>query len=169
MDAEHIWEHPHHAVGPVTHPGEFWRRLFGSKYPAPEKRFLRPPATEPWFEHVHGEIRADGTPGHPGRPDASRRQTRAERPGSSRRPARQDRTAARRVHTPGPPVGPATGPAPPARPAAGPPRRADPRPRAARAAPAFSPEPAPAEPGASLWTGIFGPAAATVSVPLTFG
>jgi hypothetical protein len=34
--------------------------------------------------------------------------------------------------------------------------------------PSYRPGPEPAEPGTNLWTGIFGPATATVSVPLTF-
>ena len=48
MDAEHLWEHPYHAVGPVPHPSEFWRTLFGRKYPRARERFLLAPATEPW-------------------------------------------------------------------------------------------------------------------------
>jgi hypothetical protein len=117
MDAERAWKRPY-AVGEVTHPDEFWRVLFGKKYPRTKERFWRAPETEPWFEPLH--------------PDNPRR----NRPDG------------------GGPDGPDLGPDDP-----------HPRPRT-EPEPA---EPAPAGTGSSLWKGVFGPAAATPSVPLTFG
>jgi hypothetical protein len=72
-DAEHLWEHPHRTVGPATHPDEFWRKLFGRKYPRARERFLRPPATEPWAEidkvKPEAKVRLD----HPDPPDGKPR------------------------------------------------------------------------------------------------
>ena len=52
MDAEHAWKNRAHATEKVTHPDEFWRKLFGEKYPragnvsgAPRSLSRGPPGT----------------------------------------------------------------------------------------------------------------------------
>jgi hypothetical protein len=165
MDAEHLWEHPHHAVGPVPHPNELWRKLFGSKYPRARKRFLRPPATEPWFDIYTVKPATTARWDNPNPPDGKPR-TNGPGGGGPRGPNQNPND---------PPFGlpypPGGGPWPP--------RRLFDGPGAPRGDGGTQPHPAPrrpgrgpglaAEAGASLWTGVFGPAVAAVSVPLTFG
>jgi hypothetical protein len=141
MDAEHAWNNRFWIRGDVTRPDEFWRKLFGRKYPRARERFWRPPSTEPWFgkysaeSGVTVESRYQRTKRFDDRP---RRANRPNEPGG--RPRRPRGEGYNQPHA--------------ARPA-GHVRR--------------HPESVPAEPGTSLWTGIFSSAAVTISVPLTFG
>jgi hypothetical protein len=159
MNAERAWEHGFHSAENVRHPDEFWRKLFGSKYPNPQRRFLRVAAAEWWFgrSRVESPTTADFSDLGP-----TRRHGGPKKPGN------------RGPHEPGgdgpdrPGPGPGAGNAP-RWPSDGP-----------RGGPGGSPygrrapgrvdhsEPEPAEPGASFWTGIFA-TTGTVSVPLTFG
>jgi len=153
MDAEHAWENRFHGTEDVTHPDVFWRELFGRKYPRARVRFWRAPATEPWFGKYTVE---SGTPagladlgpkwsGGGQKPPDNRRPNGPTGRGPERPDLNPDEPSLR-------PHGPGSG---------------------LRRPPGWAPNPpdgpAPAEPGPSLWTGIFGSAAATVSVPLTFG
>ncbi len=165
MDAEHAWKHRSHATEDITHPDEFWHKLFGRKYPRARQRFWRAPATEPWAGKYAVKsattVRLDATdlPGDKPRPHG---------PGGGR-PKGPD-------HNPDDPhlrpYGPGGEPRPPRwprRPFDGPPSRpggGDARPRPS---PSERLTTESAEPGANLWTGILGPAIAPVSVPLTFG
>jgi hypothetical protein len=144
MDAEHTWKNRSYAVGEVTHPDVFWRKLFGQKYPRTRKRFWRDPETEPWFRKYAVEAVPMGV-GEPNRFDDPGFHSRSG--GGPKGPNRDPDDPHRRPYEPGDgPRGPSGRPPGP-----------------------HGPEPAPAETGASLWTGIFGPATATPSVPLTFG
>jgi hypothetical protein len=175
MDAEHAWKHRFHATEDVTHPDEFWRKLFGRKYPRARERIWRAPSAEPWFgKHtVESPITADLR--NPG----------TERPGAG--PKRPDPPSPNEPGGRGPegpdrdPEGPNRGPFGPGdgprRPPGGAPNRPDgPRPddgsarrRPSPTGPTEPAEPVPAELGTSLWTEVFDSAAVTVSVPLTFG
>lgn len=155
MDAENEWKHRQHIVGEVIHPDEFWRELFGKKYPRTRKRYWRAPETEPWFGEYTGERRTTGERGEsngPGNP-------RPRSPAGGGGPGRQNRDP----DDPRPgPSGPRGGPR---RPSDRPPSPQGPRHRTERT----STKRTSAETGANLWTGIFGSSAATPSVPLTFG
>jgi hypothetical protein len=152
MDAEHAWEHRYRATQEVTHPGEFWRKLFGKKYPLPRERFWRPPSVEPWRKRTaESPVPADLGDLGPRRPGAGPKGPgpRGPNDSGSRGPEDPDRDPDEpnlRPH------GPGDGP----RPSSG-------------GAPSKPDEPVSAEPGGSLWTEVFGSAAVTVSVPLTFG
>jgi Nucleotidyltransferase domain len=170
MDAEHAWENPRQATGVVPHPDEFWRKVFGKKYPRARKRFLRAPSTEPWFGKYTAEPPRAASPRNP-RPETPSDGPKRPDPRSPEGPGGRGPEGPDRGPD-GPnlkPHGPGPGHPPggiPGRPggrdgkAWGRPRPADPSDR---------PEPAPAETGTSVWTEIFGSAAVTVSVPLTFG
>jgi hypothetical protein len=157
MDAERAWKNRHYAVGEVIHPDVFWRKLFGRKFPRTRKRFWRAPETEPWFEMYAAEPVAPaeaGRPHHPGK--------RPPTPPDGGGPTPPDGGGP----TPpggGAPTGPDRDPDQPRprphRPSDRPPRPSSPH------GPRRRPEPAVA----SYWTNVFGPAAATASVPLTFG
>lgn len=149
MDAEHELKNPFMAAGEVTHPDEFWRRLFGRRYPRAHKRFWRVPDVEPWFgeyavESVTtvglGHLSPEWSGGGPEPPGNSRP---TEPSGGGPKPPDLNPDGAGGTRR-GPRVGP--------RPSSG----------------GHHPTPVPAEPGTNLWTGIFGSSAA-VSVPLTFG
>lgn len=152
MDAEHAWKNRFRMAEDVTHPDEFWRKLFGRKYPRARVRFWRAPATEPWFDKYTVESPVTAGLGYPG----------PEGPGGPRRPDHRGPNEPGGWGPEGPdlnpdepnprPYGPGSGPR---RPPGGPPSLPD--------------GPAPAEPGTNVWAGIFGSAATTVSVPLTFG
>ena len=173
MDAEHAWKNQFRISEPVPHPDVFWRALFGSKYPRARKRFLRPSSTEPWFGGYKAESATTAGSGYrgtegfgngPRRPD-----DRSPNEPGGRGPDGPDRNPDE-PHAK--PPGPGDGPRRP--PGGAPGRPGGPRPdRSERRRPSPVPpgrhlEPVPAEPG-SLWTEIFGSAAVTVSVPLTFG
>ena len=128
----------------LTHPDEFWRKLFGRKFPRARKRFLRPAAAEPWVGYTvepEPTVRLDPAGGQP-RPDGPIGGGPGTRPGPGRPHVGPD----------GPSGGPA---APPWRPADGPSpgrqvplRGADsPWPALARV-PAAAPGPTSAEPDA---------------------
>jgi hypothetical protein len=164
MDAEHAWKDRHYAVGEVIHPDVYWRKLFGKEYPRTHKRFWREPAAEPWIARYTAEPAVGG----PNRPDnpAPRRP-----PGGPKGPDG------------GGPSGPSGGGGSPKRPKR-PSERPRPRPRVTddkprlpsgprgprlRPEPESAPAPAPAEPSASFWANVLGPATAAAAVPLTFG
>lgn len=154
MDAEHAWKNRYYADGEVIHPGVFWRELFGKKYPRTNKRFWRKPATEPWFRAEPaistrlGDLGPNRPGGGPEPPD--------------KRPPNEP--------TDRPPEGPDLGPDDPDPSPRGPGERPwHPRRPPGPGGPGRRPQPAPAEPAAGVWTGVFGPAAATPAVPLTFG
>jgi hypothetical protein len=170
MDAEHAWKNRFHATEDVKHPDEFWRQLFGREYKGARIRFWRARPAEPWFGKYQvefpvtadqGHRRTEGPGGSPGPPD-----DRGPNEPRDRGPDRPDRGPN------GPDRGspwPRRGPRPPfggRRPSpGGTPGRPDGPGGGARRRPG----PARAEPGTNLWTGVFGSAAVTVSVPLTFG
>jgi hypothetical protein len=172
MDAEHEWKHRFHATRDVTHPDEFWRKLFGKKYPRARKRFWRASATEPWHKEKVESPRKAGA-GDLGR-DWPGRWRPGNRPPDDPGGGGPDNPGGGGPDRPGrdpdePNVGP-FGPGDGPRPAGGGPDRFDGPGRdghGQRPGPATPSE--PAEPGTSLWTEVFGPAAVTVSVPLTFG
>jgi hypothetical protein len=202
MDAEHAWKNRYHATEDVTHPDEFWRKLFGRKYPRPRERFWRAPSTEPWFDKytVESPISAGLADLGPKRPGGAPKRPDHRSPDApgGKGPERRDPVGPHGGSfgpSDGPnegpfgpydgpnrgPFGPYDGPNEgpsgpgdgPRRPSGGAPGRPD-DPRAddhppRRPGPTGPPEPMPAEPGTSLWTGIFSSAAVTVSVPLTFG
>ena len=66
MDAEHAWKNRFHATEDVTHPDEFWRKLFGRKYPRAQERFLPTPAAEPGFGKYAVESSVTAGPGNLG-------------------------------------------------------------------------------------------------------
>jgi hypothetical protein len=169
MDAEHIWEHPYRAPGPVRDPSELWRELFGRKFPRARKRFLRPAATGPWSDVSTAKpvpkVRRDN-------PDPPDDNPRPNGPGGSsptgphrdpddphRGPSHGPGPGPRRPRPHRPPDGPSAWPGAP-RNGGGSGSRPAPRPSPRHGV-------ASAQPGAGLWTRILGPA--TVSVPLTFG
>lgn len=160
MDAEHALKN--HA-GVQAHPDDFWRDLFGSKYPRRRKYFWRDPQYESWLgkagpvKRVYSNDRDagwfDGRPntphnGGPNKPDG------AGSKGPNRNPD---------GHGPGPrwPNEPRSPGGAPGQPSGG-------RPRSRRDT-GRVPEPVQTEVSASFWTAVFGSAAATISVPLTFG
>jgi hypothetical protein len=184
MDAEHAWKHRLHATEDVTHPDEFWRKLFGRKYPRPRERFWRTPSTEPWFGEYTvdspmsaglGDLGPKRAGAGPKRPD--HRSPNAPGGKGPERPHRGGPNPGRFGPGDGPnrgPFGPGDGPK--RGPSGGAPGRPDsphyagsPRRGPGPTAPTEDAEPVPAEPGTSLWTEVFGSAAVTVSVPLTFG
>jgi len=173
MDAEYAWKNRFQLMQEATHPDVFWRKLFGRDYPKARERYWRPAVTEPWFGTYKAERRVtpdrawSGVPTPPGDggsnppnppnppkppdgPDGPD-DLRWDRPPWPRYPGEPglkpdwhgDRTARN-------PAGPG------ATDSAG----------DARSQPGAGHRP---EPGTSLWTKVFGPATATVSVPLTFG
>lgn len=146
MNAEEEWKNPYRVVGEVTHPDEFWRKLFGKRYPRTSEPFLRVPETVPWFgEYTAGSRRA-GEAGESRGPDNPwPKQPRPSGPSGPSEPR----------NGPGSPSGPRD-------------NREGPR-RSPEPTPTEPPptESTPTEGGENLWTGIFGPSAP--SVPLTFG
>jgi len=153
MDAEHAWKNRHHAVGEVIHPDVYWRALFGKKYPRSRKRFWREPVAEPWIASCTAESAVGRPNGHdnpaprgprgaPKRPDGGG----PSGPGGGR-PRRPNRTS----DHPRPKPNKTSG-----------------KPRQPRGQRSTGVRPAPAEPSASFWTRVFGPAT-IVAVPLTFG
>ena len=192
MEAEHAWEHGLHPAENIIHPDELWRKLFGNKYPHPQRRFLRVPATEWWFgkSNVESPTTADFSDLGP-----TRRHSATKRPGNHgpHKPGGQGPDGPNRGPD-GPnrgPDGPNRGPDGPNRGPDGPnrgPVRHGPRPYAPSDTPwqpghrggfprgggvrgqAGHSAPAPGEAGTSFWTGIFtATGAGAVSVPLTFG
>ena len=168
MKAERALEHGLRPGEKVSHPDNFWRELFGSKYPSsPQRRFLRVPAIEWWFgkSKVESSTTADFSDLGP-----TRRHSGPKRPGNlgPHGPG---------GHGPVPnfgPEGPDRGPEGPDRRPTGP----GPRPYTPSDAPwgprvrrqAGHTAPAPAEAGTSFWTGIFtASGSGAMSVPLTFG
>jgi hypothetical protein len=161
MDAEYARKNRFQLMQDATHPSVFWRKLFGKEYPEARERYWRAPASEPWF----GKYRAE-TPPRPGPGDMG-----SDGFGGGPKPPPGD----------GPKPPPGGGPSGP-----GGPREPGPfggffdradgvrRARTTRRRPTVASTgrhagPASAEPVTNLWTGVFGAAAATVSVPLTFG
>lgn len=143
MDAENMWKHH---PGAVIHPNAFWHQLFGRKYPRAKERFWRPAEAEPWVAWRTAEPRAADGPDDWAGPDNPRPDNpRPDDPGGGPRDPDRDPDDLR----PGPGAG------------APPPSGRPPGPRGPRSSPGS------AEPGASPWPGIFGPAAPTV--PLTYG
>jgi len=197
MDAEHAWKNRFHATEDVTHPDEFWRKLFGSKYPRARKRFWRSPTAEPWFDIYTVESPMTAGPGDPGfqwsgaglkPPDHRSPNEPSGRPGGppwgpneppwgpGGGPGGPGGGPGGPGGPPGGPGGPSRGPFGGRRPSGGAPGGPDgPHPagrtprRPNSTGPSDHAEPVPAEPGASFWTEVFGSAAVTVSVPLTFG
>jgi predicted nucleotidyltransferase len=179
MDAEHAWKNH---VWMEAHPDDFWRELFGSKYPRKRKHFWRDPQYEPWRgkegpkTKVDSEYRDTGwfgggpdTPNN-GRPkppgDAGPDEPHRDPDGPHRDPDGPHRNpdgpsgTPRRPNEPRPPGEPWSSGGDPGRPDGprprplGPARRRD--------------EPVRAEANSSFWTAVFG-SAVTISVPLTFG
>lgn len=199
MDAEYAWKERLQAGEAVTHPDVFWRQLFGKAYPKAKERFWRPPVFEPWFgkyrfepatEFVPGDLSSDRPDGrwhpptdnpnpppdggwHPPKDDPNPppdgrwpkppRRDNPEKPDDLGQAWRRDRPAPR----PGGDFG-WQGDA-----HAGRTERRSPAaaasPGAASASPGRHAGSTSAGAGTNLWTGVFGSAAATVSVPLTFG
>ena len=185
MDAEYAWKNRLQMGEAVTHPDVFWRKLFGNEYPKAKERFWRPPITEPWFGKYRVERVAAFGPGDLG----------SDRPGGPKPPRNGDGPKPPRNDDPEEPddLRPETPFRDPGEPDLRPPWRGDPpapRPggdfgwsgdthggRTERSSPGEAASPGSAGtspgrragPGTNLWTGVFGPAAATVSVPLTFG
>jgi hypothetical protein len=173
MDAERALENPFLATGEVTDPDEYWRDLFGSKYPRAGKRFFRAPETEPWWggrQRHRGNRGPDDLGGHwPDGPDRGPEGPNLGPEGPDRGPEGPNRGPE------GPnrgPEGPAHGPGdvPGWRPSGSPPDQpGGPSHRGgAHRYPGHHRKRASAEPGTNLWTGIFASTGA-VSVPLTFG
>jgi hypothetical protein len=147
MDAEYTWKN-RQLMQEATNPDVFWRKLFGKDYPKARERYWRLAVIEPWFGKYKAERRVTPDQAWFDVPDTPLRPFRDLNEPGLKPDWHGDRTA----RNPGGPG--ATDDAGDARS----------QPRAGR-----HPEPASAEPGTSLWTTVFGPAAATVSVPLTFG
>jgi len=146
VKAENFWKHQ---VDGAIHPNVFWRQLFGTKFPRAKERFWRAQEAEPWAARHTTEPFPFAGPGEwkgPGNP-------RPGGPGGGPTGPNRDPDDFR----PGP-HGPGGGPRPSGRPP-GPRHSRGPGPRDSRG---------PAEAGTSLWSGIFGPAAAP-AVPLTYG
>jgi len=178
MDVTHAYDNRSRINAVVPDPDVLWHELFGKKYPRAKKRFLRPPATEPWPGRYWtgpatpgwsgpkppggGPKPPGGGPGpggpNPRNPD-DHGPDRSGGPGAGWRepPARDPDDPFRRPRwhegRRAPRVTPDTG-----RPAGSPPGDAGSPGRSARTGPA-----------SSLWTGVFGSAPAAVAVPLTFG
>jgi hypothetical protein len=161
MKAESAWERGlHNAV----HPDAFWRKLFGSKYPHPQRRLMRISITEWWFGESNVESPTAAEFGDLG----------ATRPHSGRKHPDNGSPNDPGGHGS---EGPDSGPGGP-RPGPG-----GLRPHGGSwGGPGASPDDgkagrrvrrtalAPAEAGASFWTGIFtATGAGAASVPLTFG
>ena len=163
MEVENLRKHHLVVLSPnevVLSPNEIWRELFGRKFPRAKKRFWRAQETEPWVampgpepvatagSRAWGGPRESGGPRPWGGPGETGGPVNPRFSGPGGGPTGPD-------HDPdGPrfwPRGPGRGPTRPSG-----------RPFGQR----HSPE--PAEAGASLWSGIFGPAAPR-SVPLTYG
>jgi hypothetical protein len=181
MDAEYAWENRFQLMQGATPPSVFWRKLFGKEYPEARERYWRPAVIEPWFGKYKAERRVtpdqawfdvprppgggskppdDPKPPNDQNPTDDLNPPDDLNPDTPQRPFRDlnepglnpDRHGDRTARNPG---------GPGATDGAGDARR---QPRTGRHT-----EPASAEPGTGLWTKVFGPAAATVSVPLTFG
>ena len=184
MDVAHAYDNRSRINATVPHPDVLWHELFGKKYPRAKKRFLRPPATEPWPGRYRtgpatpgwsrpkppgggpnppggGPNPPGGGPGpggpHPRKPD-DHGPDRPGSPGAGRRepPARDpdDPFRGRRWHE----GRRAPRVTPDTGRSAGSPHDVGSPGRSARTGPA-----------ASVWTRVFGSAPAAVSVPLTFG
>jgi hypothetical protein len=142
MDAEFKWRDRRHLMQDATHPDVFWRRLFGRKYPEAREPFWRAPTWEPW---------SDGSwkppPSNPNGPDNPN-----PNGPDDLNPNGPDDLNPNGPDDLNPPPGGCPKP-----PSGGVPN------------PSERPGPASDEPGTNVWTGVFGPVAATVSVPLTFG
>jgi hypothetical protein len=186
MEAEHAWKNRRYAEAEVTHPDVFWRQLFGKKYPRTRERFLRPARTEPWFGRFTTEpvVSANVSPpnrrnnpkpkgpaggGGPRDPDdRDPNGQHGRRPNGlgggspqkprSRTPGGPDATAAKSSD------GDARDPRRSARQHRGGPQRSS-----ATRSPRRRSEAASGQPIANYWDRVFGPAVATVPVPLTFG
>jgi len=198
MDAEYKWKNRFQLMQDATHPDVFWRQLFGKEYPEAREHFWRAPTSEPWFGKYRAEPVATPGPGDLGSDwfggDPKPPRNGGPNGPDDRGPKGPDDLGPNGPGNRGPkgpddlgPNGPGNrGPKGPvrrpggffdwsdgtrragtarSRPRAASPRAADTGP----ASPGRRAEPASAEPGTNLWTGVFGPAAATVSVPLTFG
>jgi hypothetical protein len=197
MDAEYAWKERLQTGEAVTHPDVFWHRLFGKKYPKAKERFWRPRVTEPWFGKYRVEpVAAFGSDGlGSDRPGGRKPPKGGPKPppnGGGPKPPRNDGPEERddlRPETPFRDLGepglrpPWRGDRPAPRPGGdfgwsgdthgGSTERGSPgaaaSPGSAGTSPGRHAGPTSAGPGTNLWTGVFGPAAATVSVPLTFG
>jgi hypothetical protein len=179
MDAEYGWKNRFQLKQDATHPDVFWRQLFGKKYPKAREPFWRAPTCEPWFGKYRAEPVVTPRPGSGwlgGSPNES--DDSEPKPPDDLRP---NGSGNRDPKPPDDPDGKGSGQRPGgsfgafdgARPTGTARRRPEAvSPRVADTGPVSwgqRAEPASDEPGITLWTGVFGPATATVSVPLTFG
>ena len=122
------------------------RELFGRKYARARVRFLSAPATGSWFGKYAVKPSVTVGLGYRG----------PERPGGSPNEPGDGGPNGPNLNPDDPNPRPYTGPDSGSR-------------RPSGRAPNQRNGPAPAEPGTSAWANLFGSAAATVSVPLTFG
>ena len=170
MDAEYAWQNRFQLMQEATNPNVFWRKLFGKEYPKARVRYWRPAIIEPWFGKYTAERRVT--------PDQAWFDA-PEPPGGGPKPPDGPKPPG----GPNPPDGPVPPddlrPDTPLRPFrdlnepglnpdlhGGRTARNPDGPGAADGAGDARSQPGP---GSGLWTKVFGPAAATISVPLTFG
>jgi hypothetical protein len=174
MDAQYAWENRLRIAGRATNPDDFWRELYGRRYPRARIGFWRAPDTEPSLGKYTveypvtvgvGALGPEGLGGGPNGPDH-----RGRHGLGGRGPEGPDLSP----DEPNPrPPGRGSGSQRPSGGASSwpddPPLDGSARHRPSSAGPSDPPEPAPSEPDADLWEKVFKLAETAPTAPSVFG